>query len=104
MVGHMPVQSLLLKARVLFTQAVDSAFARDRIFEVQETIERARSAVITELSKQQTSDDRAALMALQAVLQEQQHTSTCLASMSQADAIFAWDSEMRFYRKVGGSF
>merc|ERR1719183_1410693 len=99
MVGHVPVQVLLLVARAQFTRLVEDAMARDAIFGVEAIVKAARSEVIGRFLQELTKKDRAALNALQTVLQEQQHTAASLAENAPLGLAAAtlWEDEMRFY-------
>lgn len=103
MVGHVPVQVMLLHARVQFTEIVEEATAKGALSSLTDRMKLARSAVISHLVQDHPKHEKDAFNALQTVLQEQQHTAATLASAG-VNVHACWDSEMRFYAQHDGSF
>jgi hypothetical protein len=105
MAGHVPVQAILLRARLQFTEMVEDAIAKDALLDAEVTIKRARSEVIASLTDELPKSHRTALNSVQTVLQEQQHTIASLIAARDAgdDLDFFWQGEMRFYERHDGN-
>jgi len=102
LVGQGCTQVLLLNARVSFTELVEKSMDEGAIAALEDIVKSARSMVISSMKGELPKDVRASLTALQVLLQEQQHTAANLTAAT--DPVGAWESEMCFYPKPGGTF
>jgi len=95
--GKMPLQAVMLAARVRFTRQVDAVFKDCKpVQTVLEDIKAAQASIIQQLHQDLTTRKRAALGILQALLQEQQDTAVGLvAAWETGSAAEFWENEVR---------
>jgi hypothetical protein len=105
MAGHVPVQTLLLLARVRFTKLAEQAIASRCLFDLDNVINHVRLQIIRSLSGSLSKAERKALVAFQTVVQEHVHTTLALKEAPDENARRRfWEDEMRFYEVRAGVF